>query len=103
MEFIAEPALLFLDEPTSGLDSAIAHSVMESVCQTSRQKNITSLAVLHSPRWATLQLFDKVVLFASGGHCVYAGPAGEVKRYFSEKFGVFFDQDNNPADILIDS
>jgi ABC-type multidrug transport system ATPase subunit len=103
MEFIADPVVLFLDEPTSGLDSATAHQVMQVVCDESRRKGMTSAAVIHSPRWATLMLFDTVILMASGGYCVYAGPAKRLKSYFAAEVHIKFPEDVNPADTILDA
>lgn len=103
MEFVAKPVVMFLDEPTTGLDSASAHVVMEVVCDYARTKHVTTIAVLHSPRWATLELFDKLVLMASGGVCVYGGHTKFAKDYFLKHFQLTMPKDMNPADMLLDT
>ena len=67
MELVAQPACLMLDEPTSGLDSSTAHQVIAELRSLANTTNCTSLAVIHQPRWETLQLFDQLVLLAPGG------------------------------------
>jgi len=103
MEVVAQPRVLMLDEPTTGLDSATAHRIVELVAKDAREKQCTTFATIHQPRWNTLGLFDMIVLLAPGGHLCYAGPVAAVKAYFEEVLHIDFPEDENPADIFIDT
>jgi hypothetical protein len=103
MEMVSYPSLLFLDEPTSGLDSSTSHSVVEMVERFAKESNCTSIAVIHQPRFDTLQLFNQIVLLATGGYLVYSGPATKVVTYFKEELGVDFPPMANPADVFMDA
>merc|ERR1719507_2468350 len=81
LELAAEPLLLFLDEPTSGLDSTSSLSValsLKKMCQL----GMTSIMVIHQPRYSLFTLFDDVLLLGKGGQTVYLGPALGAKGYF---------------------
>lgn len=100
MELVGEPSVLFLDEPTSGLDAAAAHSIVKLLCKS--QLHCTTVAVIHQPRWQTLECFDQVVLLATGGFLVYSGPVRESVKYFSEVLEVEIPAMSNPADLFLD-
>eukprot|EP00746_Dinoflagellata_sp_MGD_P090323 gnl/MRDRNA2_/MRDRNA2_356635_c0_seq1.p1 gnl/MRDRNA2_/MRDRNA2_356635_c0~~gnl/MRDRNA2_/MRDRNA2_356635_c0_seq1.p1 ORF type:complete len:468 (+),score=55.71 gnl/MRDRNA2_/MRDRNA2_356635_c0_seq1:3-1406(+) len=63
----------------------------------------TTIAVIHQPRWETLELFDDVVLLATGGLLVYAGPVVAAIKYFEESIGIQVPPKANPADVFLDT
>ncbi|CAJ1337509.1 unnamed protein product [Effrenium voratum] len=96
-----KPSVLFLDEPTSGLDAAAAHSVAALLCARSK-RHCTTVAVIHQPRWQTLDCFDNVVLLATGGYLVYSGPVRDSVKYFTETLHATIPELANPADHFLD-
>eukprot|EP00405_Crypthecodinium_cohnii_P023408 CAMPEP_0206464884 /NCGR_PEP_ID=MMETSP0324_2-20121206/27484_1 /ASSEMBLY_ACC=CAM_ASM_000836 /TAXON_ID=2866 /ORGANISM="Crypthecodinium cohnii, Strain Seligo" /LENGTH=825 /DNA_ID=CAMNT_0053937605 /DNA_START=85 /DNA_END=2562 /DNA_ORIENTATION=- len=99
-ELAAEPTLLFLDEPTSGLDSTSSLAVclsLRKMCQL----GMTSIMVIHQPRYSLFTLFDDVLLLGKGGQTVYLGPSLGAKAYF-EHCGFEMPKDENPADWFMD-
>lgn len=103
MELVAWPSLLFLDEPTSGLDSTTSHSVVHMFTRAAKERHCTTLAVIHQPRYETLELFDRVILLAAGGYLVYSGPSQRAKDYFETTFKLRFKEQANPADYFLDA
>ncbi|CAK0827454.1 unnamed protein product, partial [Prorocentrum cordatum] len=103
MELVTGPRLLFADEPTSGLDSFTSHEVVGSLTKVARSQSTTSVAVIHQPRWETLELFDDLVLLGAGGCLVYAGTTRDVVEHFRSRLQVEFPPNMNPADRLLDS
>eukprot|EP00930_Biecheleria_cincta_P025142 TRINITY_DN17937_c0_g1_i1.p1 TRINITY_DN17937_c0_g1~~TRINITY_DN17937_c0_g1_i1.p1 ORF type:complete len:695 (+),score=124.75 TRINITY_DN17937_c0_g1_i1:64-2148(+) len=100
LELAAQPDIMFLDEPTSGLDSTSSLSVVLSLKKMC-QLGMTSIMVIHQPRYSLFTLFDDVLLLGKGGHTVYLGPSGAAKVYF-EELGFKMAPDENPADWLMD-
>uniref|UniRef100_A0A6U6G2C4 Calmodulin n=1 Tax=Zooxanthella nutricula TaxID=1333877 RepID=A0A6U6G2C4_9DINO len=100
LELAAQPTLLFLDEPTSGLDSTSSLAVVLSLKKMC-QLGMTSIMVIHQPRYSVFTLFDDVLLLGKGGRAVYLGPSSGAKRYF-EGLGFSMPQDENPADWFMD-
>jgi len=100
LELAAQPTVLFLDEPTSGLDStsslAVAFS-LKKMCEL----GMTSIMVIHQPRYSLFTLFDDVLLLGKGGQTVYLGPSLECKAYF-ESLGFVAPDNENPADWFMD-
>merc|ERR1740121_833190 len=103
MELICRPSLLFLDEPTTGLDATTSQGVVDMVSKYAHEHACTTAAVIHQPRFETLQIFDRIILLASGGYLVYAGPTSSVVSYFTNELLVTFPNEANPADILMDA
>lgn len=101
MELVGEPSVLFLDEPTSGLDAAAAHSMVKLLCDKSSLR-CTTIAVIHQPRWQTLECFDQVVLLATGGFLVYSGAIADSVTYFTEALKAKIPAMANPADCFLD-
>eukprot|EP00928_Gymnodinium_smaydae_P037255 TRINITY_DN25895_c0_g1_i1.p1 TRINITY_DN25895_c0_g1~~TRINITY_DN25895_c0_g1_i1.p1 ORF type:complete len:816 (+),score=109.44 TRINITY_DN25895_c0_g1_i1:83-2449(+) len=100
LELVAQPSILFLDEPTSGLDASSSLTVclsLKKMCQL----GMTSIMVVHQPRYALFTLFDDVLLLGKGGQTVYLGPSVGAKAYFTERGFVPY-SDENPADWFID-
>merc|ERR1719333_1960362 len=100
LELAAQPTVLFLDEPTSGLDSTSSLSVALSLKKMS-ELGMTSIMVIHQPRYSLFTLFDDVLLLGKGGQTVYLGPSLGVKPYF-ESLGFEMPADENPADWFMD-
>eukprot|EP00928_Gymnodinium_smaydae_P022773 TRINITY_DN19016_c0_g1_i2.p1 TRINITY_DN19016_c0_g1~~TRINITY_DN19016_c0_g1_i2.p1 ORF type:complete len:686 (+),score=142.41 TRINITY_DN19016_c0_g1_i2:98-2155(+) len=100
LELAANPTVLFLDEPTSGLDSTSSLSValsLKKMCEL----GMTSIMVIHQPRYSLFTLFDDVLLLGKGGQTVYLGPSTEAKSYF-ENLGFSMPADENPSDWFMD-
>jgi len=100
LELAAQPTVLFLDEPTSGLDSTSSLAValsLKKMCQL----GMTSIMVIHQPRYSLFTLFDDVLLLGKGGKTVYLGHSGGAKAYF-EACGFEPPGDENPADWFMD-
>mmetsp|Transcript_38160 Transcript_38160/g.81116 ORF Transcript_38160/g.81116 Transcript_38160/m.81116 type:complete len:806 (+) Transcript_38160:62-2479(+) len=100
LELAAQPTVLFLDEPTSGLDSTSSLAVclsLKKMCQL----GMTSIMVIHQPRYSLFTLFDDVHLLGKGGQTVYLGPSLGAKPYF-ESHGFVMPANENPADWFMD-
>eukprot|EP00435_Cladocopium_sp_Y103_P035970 s79_g9.t1 len=97
MELVGDPSVLFLDEPTSGLDAAAAHSIVKLICNKSSLR-CTTVAVIHQPRWQTLECFDQVVLLATGGFLVYSGAVADSVSYFTQVLHSEIPDKANPAE-----
>mmetsp|Transcript_81353 Transcript_81353/g.143569 ORF Transcript_81353/g.143569 Transcript_81353/m.143569 type:complete len:817 (+) Transcript_81353:69-2519(+) len=100
LELAAQPTLLFLDEPTSGLDATSSLAVVLSLKKMC-QLGMSSIMVIHQPRYSLFTLFDDVLLLGKGGRTVYLGPSGGAKPYFESK-GFQMPADENPADWFMD-
>ncbi|CAE7242707.1 ABCG25, partial [Symbiodinium sp. CCMP2456] len=100
LELAADPTMLFLDEPTSGLDAASSLSIVNSLKKLA-QLGMTSVMVVHQPRWSLFSLFDDVLLLGKGGRTVYLGPAQGAQRYF-QQLGFEAPESENPADWIMD-
>lgn len=100
LELAADPTMLFLDEPTSGLDAASSLSIVHSLKKLT-QLGLTSVMVVHQPRWSLFSLFDDVLLLGKGGRTVYSGPAKGAQRYF-QQLGFEAPKSENPADWIMD-
>lgn len=79
LELLTRPSLLFLDEPTSGLDPGRDRSVMQTL-RTLADDSRTVVVVTHNV--ANLELCDRMLLLAAGGHLAYFGPPTEALGYF---------------------
>ena len=78
-ELLTRPALLFLDEPTSGLDPGLERSLMQTLRELA-DGGRTVVCVTHSVE--SLQLCDRVLFLAPGGHVAYFGPPSRATTYF---------------------
>jgi hypothetical protein len=65
------------------------------------QLGMTSIMVIHQPRYSLFTLFDDVLLLGKGGKTVYLGPSLCAKAYF-EMLGFTMEGDENPADWFMD-
>jgi len=100
LELAAQPTVLFLDEPTSGLDATSSLSVtlsLKKMCQL----GMTSVMVIHQPRYSLFTLFDQVLLLGKGGRTAYLGCSSGAKTYF-EDLGFKMPENDNPADWFMD-
>jgi len=100
LELASNPTVLFLDEPTSGLDSSSSLAVVASLKKMC-ELGMTSIMVIHQPRFSLFTLFDDVLLLGKGGQTVYLGPSTGAKPYF-ESLGFTMPSDENPADWFMD-
>ena len=64
-ELITNPSLFLLDEPTSGLDSHTALQICKML-KKEAQRGMTILATIHQPSAEIFQVFDRVIILASG-------------------------------------
>ncbi|CAE8642058.1 unnamed protein product, partial [Polarella glacialis] len=100
LELAADPTMLFLDEPTSGLDASSSLAIVHSLKRMA-QLGMTSIMVVHQPRYSLYSLFDDVLLLGRGGRTVYLGPALGAKQYF-QRLGFAVPESENPADWFMD-
>ena len=97
---------LFLDEPTSGLDSTSTLSLL-TLLKCLGRNGYTVLITIHQPRIEVWELFDEVLILATGRVC-YQGPPDAAVAFLShvaqEANGGAFErpEGSNPADIVID-
>ncbi|WP_433506487.1 FHA domain-containing protein [Pseudonocardia halophobica] len=87
LELLTRPSLLFLDEPTSGLDPGLDKSVMQTLRgladgsdTRSGSGGRTVVVVTHSV--LNLDLCDRLLVLAPGGHVAFFGPPREALEYF---------------------
>ena len=98
-ELMGSPSLVFVDEPTSGLDAFQAHSMIELLHSLTESGRVV-VAVLHQPRSAIYELFDKILLL-SEGNTMYFGQAASACEYF-RRIGFHCPDHYNPADYFLD-
>ena len=98
-ELVIAPAILFLDEPTSGLDAYTALKLMRQLKSLSEEGRLI-VVTLHQPRYAILQLLERVTLL-SAGETVYHGQWSDATGYFSE-LGYECEERENPGDYFLD-
>ncbi|GAA4683907.1 hypothetical protein GCM10023215_18080 [Pseudonocardia yuanmonensis] len=79
LELLTRPSLLFLDEPTSGLDPGLDKSVMQTLRGLADGAR-TVVVVTHSV--LNLDLCDRLLVLAPGGHVAFFGPPREALEYF---------------------
>ena len=79
-ELLTNPSIVFLDEPSSGLDAYCAYS-LGSVLKTLCNMGKTVVMTIHQPSSDLYDLFDDMLLLASG-QTVFWGPASESVDYF---------------------
>jgi ABC transport system ATP-binding/permease protein len=79
LELLTKPSLLFLDEPTSGLDPGMDRSVMHLLRRLADDGR-TVIVVTHSV--LNLEVCDRLLVLAPGGHIAYFGPPADALRFF---------------------
>lgn len=86
---LAKFDFLFLDEPTTGLDSTAAFEVVQCLKSLNRKysTSMTIVASIHSPNQKTLHLFDKILVLAKGGVCLYSGAPNGLESYLELQLG----------------
>ncbi|MEA2678090.1 MAG: transport system ATP-binding/permease protein [Chloroflexota bacterium] len=81
VELLTKPSLLFLDEPTSGLDPGNEEHVTRILRDLAREGRIV---VVTTHALASLDLCDRVLFLAVGGHVAFYGPPADARKYFAE-------------------
>ena len=99
VQMLANPSVLFLDEVTTGLDASTAFQLVATL-KTLAAKGRTIICTIHQPRSEIWNLFDHVLLLASGSP-LYSGPAAGCLPYF-EHIDYMIPPFVNPAEFLID-
>lgn len=79
LELLTRPSLLFLDEPTSGLDPGLERTLMELFRELA-DGGRTVIVVTHSVD--SLNIADRVLCLAPGGHPAYFGPPQLTTSFF---------------------
>src|SRR5690606_12273426 len=79
LELLTKPSLPFLDEPTSGLDPGMDRSVMHML-RGLADDGRTVIVVTHSV--LSLDVCDRLLVLAPGGHIAYYGPPDDALAYF---------------------
>jgi ABC-type multidrug transport system ATPase subunit len=82
VELLTQPALLYLDEPTSGLDPGNERQVMQVLRALADGGRIV-VVVTHSTQ--SIDVADRVLFLATGGHMAYYGPPQDALRYFERQ------------------
>jgi ABC transport system ATP-binding/permease protein len=81
-ELLTKPSPLFLDEPTSGLDPGYEKGVM-ALLRVLANSGRTVVIVTHSVQ--SLQVCDRVLFLAPGGHTAFFGPPATALGYFQRQ------------------
>lgn len=81
MELLTRPSLLFLDEPTSGLDINRDREVMRML-RVLADNGRTVIVVSHNVSY--IDLADRVLALANGGHLAYYGAPKDTLAFFGE-------------------
>lgn len=93
----------FVIQPTSGLDSQAAYSIVVFLRKIAAQ-GVPIVCTIHQPSGTLFELFDHVIILASGGRTVYFGETGSnastVADYFA-RHGAVMKAEDNPAEFII--
>ncbi len=81
LELLTKPSLLFLDEPTSGLDINRDREVMRML-RGLADAGRTVIVVSHNVGYVNLA--DRILVLANGGHLAYYGPPSETLEFFGK-------------------
>ncbi|MFZ0180280.1 MAG: FHA domain-containing protein [Candidatus Dormiibacterota bacterium] len=81
-ELLTKPSPLFLDEPTSGLDPGYEKGVM-ALLRDLANSGRTVVIVTHSVQ--SLQVCDRVLFLAPGGHTAFFGPPATALGFFQRQ------------------
>lgn len=96
-ELLTNPSIVFLDEPSSGLDAYAAYS-LGSVLKTLCHLGKTVVMTIHQPSSDLYDLFDDMLLLASG-QTIFWGPTSKSVDYFS-RLGYSCPPFCNPCDYF---
>ena len=100
IQLLTDPRILILDEPTSGLDAYTAGCILKKL-KTLSEEGRTIICSIHQPRSDFFSLFSNILLLASDGSPVYAGPGEDILHYF-RSYGFECSDSMNPCDFIID-
>jgi ABC-type multidrug transport system ATPase subunit/CRP-like cAMP-binding protein len=90
VELLTRPRVFFLDEPTSGLDPATDRQMMR-LLRGLAEGGSTVVLTTHATK--NVNLCDKVVFLARGGHLAFFGTPQRALRYFAaEDFDEIYDR-----------
>ncbi|XP_065222675.1 protein scarlet-like [Planococcus citri] len=99
VQMLTDPYILFCDEATTGLDSSNAAIVMKILRKFSSRGKIV-ICSIHQPASGVFELFDDVLLLATGGRVSYFGPVTEAVGYF-ERLQMKCPESYNIAEFLV--
>lgn len=100
-EIICLPKVVVLDDPARDLDPAIATHLFKRL-KFLADSGYTVIAAVPGASPQIYELFNKMVLI-SGGHSIYAGPAANIREYFtSAELSYRFKESHNPVEFLLD-
>ncbi|TPX39746.1 hypothetical protein SeMB42_g06261 [Synchytrium endobioticum] len=99
-ELLTDPGVLLLDEPTSGLDAFNAHNVIDAIRTSALENHRTVIISIHQPRKEILDLFDKILILATGKVLFY-GNLDTALLYFTH-VGFPVPRFMNPSDHFLD-
>ncbi|KAE8405044.1 P-loop containing nucleoside triphosphate hydrolase protein [Aspergillus pseudonomiae] len=100
IQLLTDPRVLILDEPTSGLDAHTAGCILKKLKDLSEEGR-TVICSIHQPRSDTFPFFSNILLLASDGSPVFAGPGEDILHYF-RSHGFECPSPMNPCDFIID-
>jgi len=98
---IKTPLIFFLDEPTSGLDAASARSLMRTLNDVSKHRNIIVILTIHQPPVDMFLQMDRVLIL-SAGKTAYFGATKHLPYYLERIGQPLPDNVTNPADHFLD-
>ena len=107
VELSAKPHLLvFLDEPTSGQDGQSAYNTVRFLKKLAARGQAV-LCTIHQPNALLFESFDRALILAKGGKCVYFGDLGgrgapELVRYFESNGASRLPDKANPAEWALE-
>ena len=83
VSMLASPTLLCLDEPTSGLSDPDALALVSELKRINSDTGTTVVLVIHQPRKAIVDQFDRILLLQAGTIVVDASPSDVEARFAS--------------------
>lgn len=101
MELVAKRPILVLDEPTSGLDSTGSLDVLSTIKRMSTTHGITTICIVHQPRFNSFMLFEHLLLLSKNGTLFMGSPTMAI-TYFQYALHANLSPDDNPADAIMD-
>lgn len=96
LELLTKPPILYLDEPTSGLDPGLDQQLMLLLRELADDGR-SVVVVTHA--MDNLNLCDRVLVLAAGGHIAYYGPPQDAPAYFgaTDWPGLFVTLESRPG------